>query len=430
MRRLLVSLLALSLMTSVVTPSFAQGPAATVVPIKGAEGEATEEAAPEEPALTIGSKAPALDIEHWFSGEAPKQPIEFEKDKVYVVEFWATWCPPCVASMPHLADLQKQYADKVTIISVSDEDKETVEAFLDTPVRGMPGESADDSGEETAEDAAEAEEKPKLTYRELTSAYQLTADPDASTSEDYMVASGQNGIPCSFIVGKSGYIEWIGHPMGIDDALESVVADTWDRDAFLKEFKEQQMRELAMRKVQRALSSGDYEGAMALIEKLNKDKADPQLTMLAKRLKGVVMVQQFVNSIAEDQAAAAKELPNVMEQAAAMGPSMVNQIGWHIVELAKTDQIDNKELIQAAADGVAAAIDEESPQPPMLDTVARLYYAKGDVAEALKHQRRALEVAKSPEWASQLPDEMLEEMTKFLKELEGEADGAAAPAKE
>jgi thiol-disulfide isomerase/thioredoxin len=417
MRRLLVSLFALSLMTSVMAPSFAQGPA-TVVPIKGAEGEATEEAAPEEPALTIGSKAPALDIEYWFSGEAPKQPIEFEKDKVYVVEFWATWCPPCVASMPHLADLQKQYADKVTIISVSDEDKETVEAFLDTPVRGMPGEEA----EETAEDAAEAEEKPKLTYRELTSAYQLTADPDASTSEDYMVASGQNGIPCSFIVGKSGYIEWIGHPMGIDEALASVVDDTWDRDAFLKEFKEQQMRELAMRKVQRALSSGNYEGAMALIEKLNKDKADPQLTMLAKRLKGVVMVQQFVNSIAEDQAAAAKELPNVLEQAAAMGPSMVNQIGAHIVELADTDQIDNPELLKAAADGVAATIDKDAPIPPLLDTAARLYHAAGDDKQALEHQRLALEVAKSPEWASQLPDEMLEEMTKFLKELEGNGD--------
>jgi thiol-disulfide isomerase/thioredoxin len=426
MRRLLVSLFALSLMTSVVAPSLAQGPAATVVPIKGVEGEAIEEAAPEEPALTIGSKAPALDIEHWFSGEAPKQPIVFEKDKVYVVEFWATWCPPCVASMPHLADLQKQYADKVTIISVSDEDKETVEAFLDTPVRGMPGEESEEAAEDSEEGAADGEEgekeKAKLTYRELTSAYQLTADPDASTSEDYMVASGQNGIPCSFIVGKSGYIEWIGHPMGIDDALASVVADTWDREAFLKEFKEQQMREMAMLKVQRALSSGDYEGAMALIEKLNKDNADPQLTMLASRLKGVVMVQQFVNSIAEDQAAAAKELPSVLEQAAAMGPSMVNQIGAHIVELADTDQIDSPELLKAAADGVAATIDKDSPIPPLLDTAARLYHAAGDDKQALEHQRLALEVAKSPEWSRQLPDEMLEEMAKFLKELEGNGD--------
>ena len=237
-----------------------------------------------------------------------------------------------------------------------------------------------------------------------------------------MVASGQNGIPCSFIVGKSGYIEWIGHPMGIDDALASVVADTWDREAFLKEFKEQQMREMAMMQVRRALSSGDYEAAMELIEKINKDNSDPQLTMLAERLKGVVMVQQFVNSIAEDQAAAAKELPGVLEQAAAMGPSMVNQIGSHIVELADTDQIDNPELLKAAAEGVAAAIDEDAPVPPLLDTVARLYHAAGDNKQALEHQRRALTVAKSPEWSSRLPDEMVEEMTTFLKKLEGEAD--------
>ncbi|QDV72214.1 TlpA disulfide reductase family protein [Botrimarina mediterranea] len=427
MRQSVVSLLALSLTMGVMAPSLAQQPAAKVVPIQGAGPEAPEEGQPEEPALTIGTKAPNLDIEHWFSSETPEQPIKFEKDKVYVVEFWATWCPPCVASMPHLAELQKQYADKgVTIISVSDEDTETVEAFLDTTVRGREEEAT----EKETEGEEGAEEKKAPTYRELTSAYQLTADPDGSTSADYMEASGQSGIPCSFIVGKSGYIEWIGHPMGIDDALASVVADTWDREAFLEEFKQQQMRDLAMQQVQRALGSGDYERAMELIEKINKDNSDPQLTMLASRLKGVVMVQQFVNSISEDQATAAKELPKVMEQAAEMGPSMVNQIGWHIVELAQNDQIDNKELLQAAAEGVAAAVDEKSPVPPMLDTIARLYYAKGDIAEAIKNQRRAVEVAKSPEWSSQLPDEMIEEMTQFLEQLEGEADGADAPAKE
>jgi len=42
----------------------------------------------------------------------------FDKDKTYVVEFWATWCGPCKATIPHLTKLQKEHPD-VTFIGVS-----------------------------------------------------------------------------------------------------------------------------------------------------------------------------------------------------------------------------------------------------------------------------------------------------------------------
>ncbi|HVU64861.1 MAG TPA: TlpA disulfide reductase family protein [Phycisphaerales bacterium] len=65
--------------------------------------------------LIVGDPAPSLSIEKWIKGE----PVtSFEKGKVYVVEFWATWCGPCKASMPHITDLQKQYKGKVTFIGV------------------------------------------------------------------------------------------------------------------------------------------------------------------------------------------------------------------------------------------------------------------------------------------------------------------------
>src|SRR5690606_28230357 len=96
---------------------------------------------------------------------------------------------------------------------------ETVEAFLERPVRGQE------------------DEQDVKTYRDLTSAYCLTTDPDQSSSEDYMRAAGQNGIPTSFIVGKDSKIEWIGHPMAIEETLKAVVTDSWDRETFAAEFK-------------------------------------------------------------------------------------------------------------------------------------------------------------------------------------------------
>ncbi len=53
----------------------------------------------------------------------------FEGD-VHVVEFWATWCGPCLVSMPHLSELKQEYGDQVTIIGITNEDEGTVEAFL------------------------------------------------------------------------------------------------------------------------------------------------------------------------------------------------------------------------------------------------------------------------------------------------------------
>ena len=125
-----------------------------------------------EAKLKVGDPAPAFKVSKWLQGTEVKS---FEKGKVYVVEFWATWCGPCIVMMPHMSDLQHEYKEKgVTFIGFTAKDPnntaEKVEQFVEK--RG-----------------------PKLKY---TFAYADNRD----TYDAWMKAADQNGIPCCFVVGK------------------------------------------------------------------------------------------------------------------------------------------------------------------------------------------------------------------------------------
>ena len=84
--------------------------------------------------LNIGDPAPPVRVRDWIKG-TPVQ--RFEKDKVYVVEFWATWCGPCRAVMPHLTALANEYKDRVTILGIDILEEKTtsmekIKAFVDS----------------------------------------------------------------------------------------------------------------------------------------------------------------------------------------------------------------------------------------------------------------------------------------------------------
>lgn len=354
--------------------------------------------------LTIGSDAPALDVEHWVQdGNGKFKPVtKFENDKVYVVEFWATWCGPCVASMPHLAQLQKDFADKgVQIVSISDEDLETVEDFLEREVAAQKGENKDEE-----KDANEA--KPQ-TYKELTSAYCLTTDPDRSSTQDYMRAAGQNGIPCAFIVGKDQKIEWIGHPMAMDDVLTSVVEGKWDRDTFAAEFKKQQEMNLLMGQIAAAMRSGKPQVALTKLEKVLETTEDPAMK---KQLK--LMQLQILMSDNNSPDQLAELLPQAYEDNAE-NPMLINMIAWTFYEKFDSGVFTSKDLVKAsraAAEKAAEQADDDS-KAAILDTVAHLQYADGDAKAALTTQQKAVELA---------DDDLKDQLKAFLDELKEEVE--------
>ena len=45
------------------------------------------------------------------------------KDKILIIDFWATWCPPCVREIPHFIKLQQKYTDKIQILGLAVNDE-------------------------------------------------------------------------------------------------------------------------------------------------------------------------------------------------------------------------------------------------------------------------------------------------------------------
>jgi thiol-disulfide isomerase/thioredoxin len=145
--------------------------------------------------LKVGSAAPKMDTGKWVQGDAVKS---FEKGRIYVVEFWATWCGPCRATIPHLNELAKKNKEVVFVgVDVWEDDESLVAPFVK------------EMGE-------------KMTYRVALD--NKAKDKEGAMSTTWMRAAGRNGIPSAFIVDKQGKIAWIGHPGQIEKPLEAVMA--------------------------------------------------------------------------------------------------------------------------------------------------------------------------------------------------------------
>lgn len=132
-------------------------------------------ATPNPDAPRLGDEAPVLAIEDTLNRPAEGD-VDWAalKGKATVLEFWATWCAPCVQVIPHLNELADEMpTEDIRFVSVTDEAEEVVAPFLEsTPISGLVG-----------------------------------LDLDRSVFRDYGVLA----IPTTFLVDREGVIQGVTH---------------------------------------------------------------------------------------------------------------------------------------------------------------------------------------------------------------------------
>lgn len=124
-------------------------------------------------ALEAGDKAPGFAAQSLDGSE--KLSLAAYRGKVVYLDFWASWCPPCLQSLPLLESLRKEFpADQVQFLAVNlDRDLDTARAFL----------------------------------REHAIGYPSASDPEGRLPATFQVKK----MPTSFVIDRNGYITYV-HP--------------------------------------------------------------------------------------------------------------------------------------------------------------------------------------------------------------------------
>ena len=147
--------------------------------------EDQEEPQKATPMPKFGSVPPELSATDWINIDSAPT-LETLKGKVVLVEFWATWCGPCIKGIPHLNELHESHADDLVVLSFTDQSKKGIENFL---------------------------KKTEMKY-------------PLGVGSELSKAYGVTGLPHAFLIGRDGKVVWHGNPVdgeAMDKEIEKAI---------------------------------------------------------------------------------------------------------------------------------------------------------------------------------------------------------------
>lgn len=195
--------------------------------------------------LQHGAVPPPFKPLAWLKGE----PVtEWRKGHVYVVEFWNRGCGPCLAGMPHLTELAKKYAGKVTIVTVAVREPE----YADVPVM-------------------------QKFVKKMNARMGFTVAFDDPKSNAIADAWNIVGFPHSFIIDRDGKLAWLDQG-NLDDGLARLLDGSADWRAFKAE-KEGEAAKYAdwdalKRPIEEAFNAKDYRTTIERADRLLQDRPE------------------------------------------------------------------------------------------------------------------------------------------------------------
>jgi thiol-disulfide isomerase/thioredoxin len=334
-------------------------------------------------AIRLGEPAPPFDVSYWVRGTAD---TAFAPGKVYVLEFFATWCHWCIQAMPHLSELNTRYGGRVRFIGVD---------VLEPAPFG--------------EDAIEYNRQKVDSFVRTGTGKVMNYDVCRDTKDAYMAktwVTGQGlyglpgtGIPFTAIV-DDGKVVWIGHPFlggAFEKALEEIMDGTYDLKAFITACRASKdsiavaekaaaaraaaaVRVPALDEMNKAFADKDYAGAIkAAYAAMNKDPSLERATLMTrlKAFGGLLPAQ------------AAQALSLVSLERAHM-KKMRDTSGRFLKELAVL--FGRQPGLDKACYAFAIGVLKDVAGEPVLQTrllagLAYAYYYEGDKDDALRTLR-------------------------------------------
>jgi thiol-disulfide isomerase/thioredoxin len=307
--------------------------------------------------LKVGDKAPPIVAEKWVKGEAVKG---LEHGRVYVVEFWATWCGPCIKGIPHLTELQKRYKDKgVTVIGMTAEDPNNTLAAVEKFVKGK--------GEEMA--------------------YTVAFDDHRKTDHAYMEAAGRNSIPSAFLINQDGKIAWIGHPAdGLDDAIAKLNPKATPKAATSLASGGSPEGDAIIQEIQASEEQKKYPAAIAAVDRLLKLNPTAYGDWSAKK------VELFVTGV-RNTTAAESYAKDVVTKTYKDNPKVLGAVASKIASI----DAASPKLVDLAADAAQRAVElTHDADADALQALAAVQARKGDAIKSVETQTKAVALITDP----------------------------------